>query len=131
MSDDNTIRFGVPQGQGQLSVSYPQGSVIGPKRFIEYVEDVDGLFQKHRLRHQLLTDDKRGLKSGPPTSVPDITSISDASLRQFPSDSESINADSSTRVRHQTTSPLNWTISSRWPLGPLPTFSFDDIIFLS
>jgi len=53
-SDDVTLRFGVPQG-----------SVIGPKQFIKYVEDVDSQFEKHDLCHHLFADDIQGLASGP------------------------------------------------------------------
>ena len=62
-SDDVVLRFSVPQG-----------SVIGPKRFIEYVEDVDSLFEKHHLRHHLFADDMQGLASGPPSCATAIAS---------------------------------------------------------
>jgi len=39
-SDDVALRFGVPQR-----------SVIGPKSFIEYAEDVEGVFEKYQLHH--------------------------------------------------------------------------------
>jgi len=61
--DDVVLRFGVPQG-----------SVIGPKRFIEYAEDVERVFEKYQLHHHLLTDDMQELSSGPPSSVPVIAS---------------------------------------------------------
>lgn len=62
-SDDVALRFGVPQG-----------SVIGPKRFIEYVEDVDSQFVKHQLRHHLFADDMQGLACGTPSCAPAIAS---------------------------------------------------------
>jgi Reverse transcriptase (RNA-dependent DNA polymerase) len=57
------LRFGVPQG-----------SVIGPKGFIEYAEDVDGVFEKQQLHHHLFTDDMQRLASGSLSSVPVIAS---------------------------------------------------------
>jgi hypothetical protein len=62
-SDDIALQFGVPQG-----------SVIGPKSFIEYAEDVKGVFEKHRLHYHLFADDMQGLSSGSPSSVPVIAS---------------------------------------------------------
>jgi hypothetical protein len=41
-----------------LSCGVPQGSVLGPKRFIEYVEDVSTCFVRHRLRFHLYADDR-------------------------------------------------------------------------
>ncbi len=39
-----------------LKHGVPQGSVSGPKRFIEYAEDVTSQFQKNDLRHHLYCD---------------------------------------------------------------------------
>jgi len=55
-SDDVALRFGVPQGL-----------VIGPKSFIEYAEDVEGVFKKYQLHNHLSADDMQGLSSGPPS----------------------------------------------------------------
>jgi len=49
-SDDVALRFGVPQG-----------SVIVPKSFIEYAENVEGVFEKYQLHHHLFADNMQWL----------------------------------------------------------------------
>ena len=46
-----------------------QGSVLGPKRFIRYTEDVDDLFVRHSMRHHLFTDDMQGFRSADPSDI--------------------------------------------------------------
>ena len=58
LSDEVLLKFGVPQG-----------SVTGPKRFIEYAEDVTSPFHKNDLRHHLFADDMQALASGQPSCV--------------------------------------------------------------
>ena len=48
----------------------PQGSVLGPKQFIQYAEDVTRLLQKHELLYHLFADDMQGMLHGPPADVP-------------------------------------------------------------
>ena len=47
-----------------LHFDIPQGSVLGPKRFIEYTEDVHDLFVRHGMCHHLFADDMQGFRSG-------------------------------------------------------------------
>jgi hypothetical protein len=59
----STVEYGVPQG-----------SVLGPKRFIEYTEDVTDLLRRHELLYHLFADDMQGLLHCPPIDVPKIVS---------------------------------------------------------
>ena len=45
----------------QLKYGVPQGSVNGPKRFIEHAEDVTSHMVKHNLLYHLFADDTQGL----------------------------------------------------------------------
>ena len=40
-----------------LTCSVPQGSVLGPKSFMAYAEDVEEIFDSFEVRHQLYADD--------------------------------------------------------------------------
>ena len=51
-SDDTTLLFGVPQG-----------SVVGPKVFSQYAEDVADIFRQHNIHHNLFADDMQGHSS--------------------------------------------------------------------
>jgi len=54
------VRLGESESDSlPLHFGLPQGSVIGPKRFIEYTEDVNDLFVRHGMCHHLFADDKR------------------------------------------------------------------------
>jgi len=51
---------------GGMTLKYgvPRGSVLGPRIFIEYAEDVSDIFAFHGLRHHLFADDMQGYCSG-------------------------------------------------------------------
>ena len=70
-SEETKLLFGVPQG-----------SVLGPKIFIQYAEDVSKLFDKHRLDYHLYADDMQGLKHGNPSDVPVIVAAHEACLAE-------------------------------------------------
>jgi len=46
-----------------------QGSVFGPKIFIDYAEDVSEIFSQHNLNHHLFADDMHCLCCGKPAEV--------------------------------------------------------------
>ena len=68
-----------------LKHGVPQGSVSGPKRFIEYAEDVTSQFQKNDLRHHLYADDMQAIASGPPSCAPVINSSLEICLKDIKS----------------------------------------------
>jgi hypothetical protein len=57
-----------------LKHGVPQGSVNGPKRFIEYAEDVTCQLSEHELLYHLFADDTQGLLHCPPADVPQMMS---------------------------------------------------------
>jgi len=61
-SDDTTLLFGVPQG-----------SVLGPKVFSQYVEDVEDSFRRHNIHHHLFADDMQGHSSSLPKDAAIVT----------------------------------------------------------
>jgi len=62
-SDYMALQFGVPQG-----------SVLHLRVFIQYAEDVDDIFKRHRVHHHLFADDMQGHYSGRLDDVPEIVS---------------------------------------------------------
>ena len=40
-----------------VSCGVPQGSVLGPKTFITYAEDIDNIFNNHQVQHHSFADD--------------------------------------------------------------------------
>ena len=61
-SDNIAVQFGVPQG-----------SVLGPRVFVQYAEDVDDIFRRHRVHH-LFADVMQGYCSGRLNDVSTIVS---------------------------------------------------------
>jgi hypothetical protein len=63
-SNETALLFGVPQG-----------SVLGPKRFIEYAEDIKLVLERHVACHHLFADDTQGLQHGRPEDVAAIATV--------------------------------------------------------
>ena len=59
-------------GPYNVDCSVPQGSVLGPKEFIAYTEDITSLADQHRLDHHLYADDTQLIK---PTRIVDIPEV--------------------------------------------------------
>lgn len=65
------VRAGVNESSAvSLQFGVPQGSVLGPKTFIQYAEDV--ALPLERLRFHLFADDMQGMKCGKSTDIPEI-----------------------------------------------------------
>lgn len=63
---------GESSGIATLSCGVPQGSVLGPKMFIAYTEDIDEIFAGHALQHHCFADDTQTYVSGPTSQVQSI-----------------------------------------------------------
>jgi hypothetical protein len=56
-----------------LDCGVPQGSVLGPKQFVAYVEDVNKVFSNHEILYHGYADDMQGLKRCSLSEVPTVT----------------------------------------------------------
>jgi hypothetical protein len=70
-----TVRVGGSESAvSKLNFGVPQGSVNGPKRFIEYAEDITCQLVKLNLIYHLFADDTQGMLHCPPADVPQMMS---------------------------------------------------------
>jgi hypothetical protein len=79
--DDRTQTFHVGEhesGPHSVSCSVPQGSVLGPKEFIAYTEQIEEVISQHSVDHHLYADDTQLIK---PAQLVDIPFVID-SLQQ-------------------------------------------------
>jgi hypothetical protein len=57
----------------EFRIGAPQGSVLGPKSFVAYAEDVTEIFYRHRVRHHLFADDMQCTGHSKPSKVHEVT----------------------------------------------------------
>ena len=57
----------------ELRTGTPQGSVLGPKSFVAYAEDVAEICHHHCVRHHLFADDMQGTRHSKPSKVHEVT----------------------------------------------------------
>jgi len=53
----------------ELKVGTPQGSVLGPRLFVMYAEDVSEVFQQYQVQHHIFADDMQGTKRAKPSGA--------------------------------------------------------------
>jgi len=68
ISQDQSPIFPMPYG-------VPQGSVLGPKQFIAYTEDIVGIFDRLHVTHHGYADDTQGLAHSSPSDTKHIVSV--------------------------------------------------------
>ena len=57
-----------------LSTGVPQGSVLGPRSFVCYAEDVQDIFVRQEVKHHLFADDMQGHQSSDPRNADTVVS---------------------------------------------------------
>jgi Reverse transcriptase (RNA-dependent DNA polymerase) len=58
----------------ELKVGAPQWSVLGPRSFIIYAEDVTDIFQRYRVHHHIFADDMQSIRHAKPSQVSEVVS---------------------------------------------------------
>jgi len=58
-----------------VQCSVPQGSVLGPVKFIAYTDEVSPLLTRHAVRHHLYADDKQVFTEVPPHDIARARSV--------------------------------------------------------
>ena len=65
-----------------LSTGVPQGSVLGPRSFVCYAEDVQDIFVQQEVKHHLFADDMQGHQSSDPSGTADtvVSGLQDCAI---------------------------------------------------
>ena len=99
-----------------MQFGLPQGSVLGPKGFTQYAEDVAAMFIKNGLIFNLYADDMQGLKHGKPIEVPAIVAAHETCVAKVSSLCTSKQLQLSTTTRPRCSGSAQQSISTRLSL---------------
>jgi len=69
----------------ELSCGVPQGSVLGPKQFIAYTEDILDIFSKHEVSHLGYADDSQGFAQSDPDHISSVVTSLRSTVRDVSS----------------------------------------------
>ena len=96
----------------KLSTGVPQGSVLSPRSFVYYAEDVQEIFKREELTYHLFANDMQGHRRSQPQDAASIV----ASLQDYHCGFRMVCIETSSTERQEDGSPVVW-IGSGAPQG--------------